>query len=63
MYGVQALDQRDAVPFYQELAEASGGRYLRLRHFDVIVDMFLAGKFPFTISSRNHPFRHHATFL
>ncbi|PVD19564.1 hypothetical protein C0Q70_20054 [Pomacea canaliculata] len=42
VYGVQALDQREAVPFYQELAEASGGRYLRLRHFDVIVDMFLA---------------------
>ncbi|KAL5005205.1 hypothetical protein ScPMuIL_018661 [Solemya velum] len=42
VYGVQALNNRAATPFYEELADRTEGCYLRLRHFHAITDMFLA---------------------
>ncbi|XP_076444099.1 uncharacterized protein LOC143282368 [Babylonia areolata] len=42
VYGVRALNQKASVPFYQELADVSGGHYLTMNNFDVITDMFLA---------------------
>ena len=44
VYGVQALNNRESTPFYKELADRSGGFYLQLRQFNLITDMFLAGK-------------------
>jgi hypothetical protein len=44
VYGVRALNAHQSQYFYEELAEASGGHYLKLGHFDVITDMFLAGE-------------------
>ena len=44
VYGVQAYANAESTPFYKELAERSGGFYLQLSHFDLITDMFLAGK-------------------
>ena len=44
MYGVQALNNSSNAPFYEELADVSGGHYLNMKHFDIITDMFLAGK-------------------
>ncbi|KAI8774440.1 VWA domain-containing protein [Biomphalaria glabrata] len=43
VYGVQAGNDSESKHFYQELAEVSGGCYLKLDHIDVITDMFLAG--------------------
>ncbi|XP_071104580.1 uncharacterized protein [Haliotis cracherodii] len=43
VYGVKAnSSSASAKPFYEELAERSGGCFLELRHFNVITDMFLA---------------------
>ncbi|XP_067664812.1 uncharacterized protein [Haliotis asinina] len=42
VYGVNAGRSGNAVHFYKELAERSGGCFLELRHLDVITDMFLA---------------------
>nr|KAI8769744.1 hypothetical protein BgiMline_001767 [Biomphalaria glabrata] len=42
VYGVQAGNDSESKHFYQELAEVSGGCYLKLDHIDVITDMFLA---------------------
>ena len=41
---MQAYNNSDSTPFYKEIAERSGGFYLQLNHFDLITDMFLAGK-------------------
>lgn len=42
VYGVQALGRRHATPFYQELADKSGGFHLNLDQFSAITDMILA---------------------
>jgi len=41
---VQALSKPNETPFYKELAERSDGFYLQLKDFNLITDMFLAGK-------------------
>ncbi|MBW4613412.1 MAG: VWA domain-containing protein [Desmonostoc vinosum HA7617-LM4] len=42
VYGVQALNRPHATPFYQELAEKSGGFHINLDQFAYITDLFLA---------------------
>ncbi|MEA5620487.1 vWA domain-containing protein [Cronbergia sp. UHCC 0137] len=42
VYGVQALNRHHATPFYQELAEKSGGFHINLDQFSYITDLFLA---------------------
>jgi hypothetical protein len=42
VYGVQALNRSHATPFYQELANKSGGFHLNLDQFSYITDLFLA---------------------
>ena len=42
VYGVQALNRSHATPFYQELAQASGGFHINLDQFSYITDLFLA---------------------
>ncbi|MEH2404823.1 vWA domain-containing protein [Nostoc sp.] len=42
VYGVQALNRPHASPFYQELAEKSGGFHINLDQFSYISDLFLA---------------------
>ncbi|MBW4425857.1 MAG: VWA domain-containing protein [Nostoc desertorum CM1-VF14] len=42
VYGVQALNRPHATPFYQELAEKSGGFHISLDQFSYISDLFLA---------------------
>ncbi|WGV28264.1 vWA domain-containing protein [Halotia branconii] len=42
VYGVQALNRSHAIPFYQELAEKSGGFHINLDQFSYITDLFLA---------------------
>jgi hypothetical protein len=42
VYGIQALNRRHASPFYQELADKSGGFHLNLDQFSYITDLFLA---------------------
>ncbi|MCC5621391.1 vWA domain-containing protein [Nostoc sp. CHAB 5715] len=42
VYGVQALNRLHATPFYQELAEKSGGFHINLDQFSYISDLFLA---------------------
>ncbi|WP_298913046.1 vWA domain-containing protein [uncultured Nostoc sp.] len=42
VYGVQALNRSHASPFYQELAEKSGGFHINLDQFSYISDLFLA---------------------
>jgi len=42
LYGVRALNQTNAIPFYEELAERSGGVSINFQSFKLIVDMFLA---------------------
>ncbi|BAZ38498.1 hypothetical protein NIES4101_44350 [Calothrix sp. NIES-4101] len=42
VYGVQALNRPHATPFYQELAEQSGGFHVNLDQFSYITDLFLA---------------------
>lgn len=42
VYGVQALNRSHATPFYQELAEKSGGFHINLDQFSYISDLFLA---------------------
>ncbi|MBD2567474.1 vWA domain-containing protein [Anabaena lutea] len=42
VYGVQALNRPHATPFYQELAEKSGGFHINLDQFSYITDLFLA---------------------
>lgn len=42
VYGVQALNRSHAKPFYQELAQASGGFHINLDQFSYITDLFLA---------------------
>ncbi|MEH2011353.1 vWA domain-containing protein [Nostoc sp.] len=42
VYGVQALNRHHATPFYQELAEKSGGFHINLDQFSYISDLFLA---------------------
>ncbi|NES97905.1 MAG: VWA domain-containing protein [Desertifilum sp. SIO1I2] len=42
VYGVQALNRRHATPFYQELANQSGGFHITLDQFSYITDLFLA---------------------
>ncbi|WP_228371283.1 hypothetical protein [Trichormus azollae] len=41
-YGVQALNRSPATPFYQEIAEKSGGFHITLDQFSYITDLFLA---------------------
>ena len=43
MYGVQAMNIGGAAEFYKELAEQTGGAYVRFTNFSVISDMFMAG--------------------
>jgi hypothetical protein len=42
VYGVQALNRYHATPFYQELANKSGGFHINLDQFAYITDLFLA---------------------
>lgn len=42
VYGVQALNRAHATPFYQEIAEKSGGFHITLDQFSYITDLFLA---------------------
>ncbi|MEH2057583.1 MAG: vWA domain-containing protein [Nostoc sp.] len=42
VYGVQALNRAHATPFYQELAQKSGGFHINLDQFSYISDLFLA---------------------
>ncbi|MBD2313155.1 VWA domain-containing protein [Desertifilum sp. FACHB-1129] len=42
VYGVQALNRPHATPFYQELANQSGGFHISLDQFSYITDLFLA---------------------
>lgn len=42
VYGIQALNRPHANPFYQELAEKSGGFHINLDQFSYITDLFLA---------------------
>ncbi|WP_211293314.1 vWA domain-containing protein [Brunnivagina elsteri] len=42
VYGVQALNRSHATPFYQDLAEQSGGFHVNLDQFSYITDLFLA---------------------
>ncbi|CAH1788714.1 unnamed protein product [Owenia fusiformis] len=42
VYGVQALNVSESTPFYEELAERSGGAYINFSNFGIITDMFLA---------------------
>ncbi|MEM7725504.1 MAG: vWA domain-containing protein [Cyanobacteria bacterium P01_A01_bin.45] len=42
VYGVQALNRSHATPFYQELANKSGGFHVNLNQFAYITDLFLA---------------------
>ncbi|MBW4690082.1 MAG: VWA domain-containing protein [Komarekiella atlantica HA4396-MV6] len=42
VYGIQALNRSHANPFYQELAEKSGGFHINLDQFAYITDLFLA---------------------
>ena len=44
MYGVRAQNMKESTPFYEELAERSGGAYITFKNFGVITDVFLAGK-------------------
>jgi hypothetical protein len=42
VYGVQALNRSHATPFYQEIANKSGGFHINLDQFSYITDLFLA---------------------
>lgn len=42
VYGVQALNRSHATPFYQELADRSGGFHITLDQFSYITDLFFA---------------------
>jgi hypothetical protein len=42
VYGIQALNRAHATPFYQELADKSGGFHLNLDQFAYITDFFLS---------------------
>lgn len=42
VYGVQALNRRHADPFYNELADKTGGYRISLDQFSYITDLFLA---------------------
>jgi len=42
VYGVQALSNGHATPFYSEIATASGGFHLHLKDFALITEMFVA---------------------
>ena len=44
VYGVRALTSSHAQPFYEEIAERSGGAYIAFTNFTIITEMFLAGK-------------------
>ena len=61
MYGVQAMNIGGATEFYKELAEQTGGAYVRFTNFSVISDMFMAGtnktlEFPFQLKHLNFLF-------
>jgi len=42
VYGVQALNNAHATPFYSEISSASGGFHLHLKDFALITEMFVA---------------------
>jgi len=42
VYGVQALSNAHATPFYSEIASSSGGFHLHLKDFALITEMFVA---------------------
>jgi len=42
VYGVQALNQGNATPFYSEISTQTGGFHLHLRDFALITEMFVA---------------------
>jgi hypothetical protein len=42
IYGVQCNNIAENKPFYEEVAEMSGGIYLTLKHLQLITDMFKA---------------------
>jgi hypothetical protein len=42
IYGVRALSCNEAIPFYEELSERTGGVSINFHNFALIVDMFLA---------------------
>ena len=44
VYGVRAQNSTSAAPFYEEIAERTGGAYISFNNFSIIADMFLAGE-------------------
>jgi len=42
VYGIQALDNDYATPFYSEISTSTGGFHLRLKDFSLITEMFVA---------------------
>ncbi|XP_070566338.1 uncharacterized protein [Ptychodera flava] len=42
VYGVKAQNNSYSTPFYEEIADQTGGAYIQFKHFSVITDMFLA---------------------
>jgi len=42
VYGIRALNQNRAIPFYEELSKRSGVVSIHFNSFNLIVDMFLA---------------------
>lgn len=44
IYAVQAYPGGSSFPFYQECARRTGGVYLELRNFNLITEMFKAGR-------------------
>ncbi|KAL5007701.1 hypothetical protein ScPMuIL_016507 [Solemya velum] len=42
IYGVQAMDDKDVVPFYNTLAETTGGEYLKLGDFSNVCHILMA---------------------
>ncbi len=44
VYGIQAQNIGGAEDFYKELAEQTGGAYVKFTNFNIISDMFMAGQ-------------------
>lgn len=42
IYGVRALDVKEAAPFYEEISYRTGGMPIQFKNFGSIVQMFLA---------------------
>jgi hypothetical protein len=42
IYGVRAMNNANAKPFYEEIAERSGGLAIEFRSIHLVADMFVA---------------------